>query len=138
LKLRILFSFFLVTFFSNCSNDNDANEIHPIVGEWNLVETKTGFGANSTFYNFGDVIYRFNNEGSLEIESNIPEFDSQTLDYEIVFECVFIDCFGEEEPSDILIIDDSREPVLFLDESNLVFGTNNIGDGTDYFFERVP
>ncbi|WP_299130349.1 hypothetical protein [uncultured Winogradskyella sp.] len=108
------------------------------MGSWQLVETQVSFGAVSTFYEDNDVTYTFNSDGTLEIISTIAEFESQITTYEITEDCFFEDCPPDLSflVTDIITIGDYRNLLLQIDEEILKFGTNDIGDGTDFIFER--
>jgi len=134
LKLVVLLCISIVSF--SCANDDDSDPT--IFGEWQLIEIQEGFGASSTFFNSNDVTYIFNTDGTLEINSTIPLYESQVTTYEIVEDCFLEGCPSglASQITDIIIIGTTRNLFLLLDDTNLRFGTLNPFDGIDYIFER--
>ncbi|WP_299117873.1 hypothetical protein [uncultured Winogradskyella sp.] len=139
MRKHFLFLFIASILFINCDTNNDTvTNQHPIVGDWQLIETRDGFGGGSTFYNQNDVIYKFNSDNTLEVISTITEFESQISTYEISVDCFIEGCPGNNgNITDIITIDSDRNIIEQLDDNNLWFG-QQIFDGLDLIFERLP
>ena len=57
MRIRLLLLFLISLLFFNCNTEDDSTvNLHPIVGEWQLIETRDGFSGGSTFYNQNDVV----------------------------------------------------------------------------------
>ncbi|ARV08160.1 hypothetical protein BTO05_00335 [Winogradskyella sp. PC-19] len=139
MRIRLLLLFLISLLFFNCNTEDDSTvNLHPIVGEWQLIETRDGFSGGSTFYNQNDVVYKFNSDNTVDITSTIPEFESRISTYEISFDCFIEGCPGNNgNITDIITIDSNRNIIEQLDNSNLWFG-QQIFDGLDFIFERLP
>lgn len=121
----------------SCDSDNEIQEeIHLIVGEWQLNRRIGGFGVSS-FFEEGEVIYSFDTDGVLTVNSSRTEIESEMTDYNITEECRFLECFPQENTIyEVLYINGIREVIFELDNESMVFGTSFV-DGFDYYFERV-
>ncbi|RZN80323.1 MAG: hypothetical protein EVB11_11650 [Winogradskyella sp.] len=136
MKLKYIALLTLFVFIFNCNSNNEIENSNLIIGEWTLLETISGFGGTPQSYNIGDVTYHFNSDNTLEISSNISEFESVNSTYEIDEDCQFQDCINGNIVGLLIIGMDETNFLITLDETNLKFGTNAF-DGTDFIFERI-
>lgn len=137
-SLIFLSLFLLFSCSEDDNNSNDDPQIDPIIGEWEL-NYKHRIWSNDVIYNPGDVIYKFNVNGTLDIISSIPEVDSETLTYELVFDCLRDpECVtGLHSPQDVLILSNSTRNNFLIVENELSFGLG-YADGWQFQLERLP
>ncbi|WP_299122415.1 hypothetical protein [uncultured Winogradskyella sp.] len=135
---------FLLSFvILSCSEDNNSNDDNPhsdpIIGEWQLNRRIVWSSLEET-YNPGDVTYKFNTDGTFNIISIIPEVDSETLEYEIITDCIRDPgCLFGGSPSEILIFNNnSRNHFSLLNEDTELFFGQGYNDGWNYYLERIP
>lgn len=90
---QVFLLFFIVGSLIGCSNDDNISDSNELVGNWRLQKIVTFPGEVYNFEESESVVYRFNEEMNLVIESNVqlqdflsPLVASQTASYSFYYE----------------------------------------------------
>ena len=141
MKIKLSLLLFTLCLIYNCSSenssDNEDSSNSPIVGEWQL-NKRNRAGIVEIDYNAGDVTYKFNANGTLEIVSTISDYESETLDYELVFDCIINPgCPSGDQPTDVLILNNSSRNDFSINGNEMIFGKAYV-DGWNFYLVRIP
>ena len=139
MKPKYLIILFLSIITLSCSEDDTNNnepQNEPIIGSWQLNTRNLGWGG-LTNYNPGDVTFKFNTDGTLDVISIISGFESETYNYELIFDCLFDPgCPNDETPEDVLLIGSTRYRFSITNENEMFL--ESLHDSPEYFLERLP
>lgn len=126
----------MILFFANCSK-NDEETSNPVIGEWKLIKVEQNDGANNisiTDYTNQNIIYKFETNSNLNINTNNPGYISGNYSYE--FKNDYLSGFPiSGETKTLLVVINNQKWTYELIMGKMKLGKSYV-DGPDLYLEK--
>jgi hypothetical protein len=133
-KLTVLLAIILLL--ANCSK-NDEETSNPVIGEWKLIKVEQNNGANNistTDYTDQNIIYKFETNSILNINTNNAAYNSGNYSYE--YKNDYLSGFPSSgETKILLVVINNQKWTYELINGKMKLGQSYV-DGPDLYLEK--